>query len=280
VEVSVVVPTRDRADAVARCLRALAADGKPPDEVVIVDDNGRDTAALRGIVSRHPGARLVHADGRGPAAARNAGAAEAGGEIVCFTDDDCEPAPGWARLLAARAREGTGAAAGRTMLAANASAYDAATQTIVDRLQLDSLDPATGALGFAPTCNLACSRDLLRELPFDASFPDAAGEDREWCARIGAAGSPPGYEPRAVVRHRPRLTAGSFLRQHFRYGRGGARFRAATRAAGTLGSPPPASFYRHLAAGAARRGPAVAGLVGVAQLATAAGVAAERIAPG
>ena len=278
--VSVVVPTRDRVASLARCLGALAAGGEPDHEIVVVDDGGGGgDAAIRDVVAEHPGARLVRAGGHGPAAARNLGAAEAGGAIVCFTDDDCEPAAGWARVLAERAGEGTGVAAGRTVLAADASRYDAATQTIVERLQLDSLDPGTGAVSFAPTCNLACSRELLRELPFDASFPDAAGEDREWCARVSAAERPPRYEPDAVVVHRPGLTAGAFLRQQFRYGRGGARFRAAARAAGRSGSPPPASFYRGVAAAGARRGPAVAALVSVAQLASAAGAAAERLTP-
>jgi GT2 family glycosyltransferase len=198
---------------------------------------------------------------------------------VCFTDDDCEPAPRWAELLAARARDGAGVAAGRTITASDATPYDVAAQTIVERLQLDSLDPATGALGFAPTCNLACSPELLRELPFDASFPDASGEDRDWCARAGAAGAAPRYEPEAVVVHRPGLSASSFLRQQYRYGRGGVRFRAAARAAGRPGGVAPASFYRGLAVTAARRGPTVGALIGVAQVATAAGGIAERLAP-
>ena len=277
-DISVVIPTRDRLDAVSRCLRALTAGGDPGHEVVVVDDGGRDATALRELVASHPRARLVHAAGRGPAAARNAGAAEAGGEIVCFTDDDCEPAPGWAEVLAVHARDGAGIAAGRTVLDADASRFDVAAQTIVEQLQLASLDTATGALGFAPTCNLACSRALLRDVPFDGSFRDAAGEDREWCARAAAAGCPPRYEPRAVVVHRPRLTAGSFMRQQFRYGRGGVRFRAAARAAGEPASRAPASFYLGLAGAAARRGPGVGALVGAAQLASAAGAASERLA--
>ena len=54
--VSVVVPARDDAEHLARCLRLLAAQTRPADEVVVVDNASIDGTA---DVARAAGARVV-----------------------------------------------------------------------------------------------------------------------------------------------------------------------------------------------------------------------------
>lgn len=265
--VSVVVPTRDRPEKLRRCLAALAGTG----EVVVVDDGSSEEARVAQI-ARDAGARLVRLDGRGPAAARNAGTMAASGEVVCFTDDDCEPREGWAESLAAPILAGESrSTAGRTAVAERAGAAERAWQAIADHLQRAADAPGSPSPGFAPTCNLACARELLRRLPFDEAFPVAAGEDRDWCARAAELGAVPRLVPAATVVHRPDLTPGSFLRQQYRYGRGGARYRAAGtgRRLGSVG------FYVGLLRAGFAAGPGAGVLVLGAQLAGAAGVIRE-----
>ena len=93
--VSVIVPVRDGAAHVGRCLAALCAQSWPPDalEIIVVDDGSIDET--RGRVRDHPVTLLVERGGRGPYAARNAGLARATGEILAFTDADCVPAKDW-----------------------------------------------------------------------------------------------------------------------------------------------------------------------------------------
>jgi glycosyltransferase involved in cell wall biosynthesis len=269
-QVSVVVPTRDRPAALARCLAALATPQADDLELVVVDDGSRDRGAVE-AAGRASGARVVRTPGRGPAAARNLGARAAAGDVVCFTDDDCVPEPGWAAALAA-ATSRTGVAAGRTVSPPGAPAPVRASQAIVEHLQVASLAPADGLLAFAPSCNIAATREALARLPFDESFPSAAGEDRDWSARAVGAALAPAYAPDAVVVHHQRLGGGGFLRQQYRYGRGAARFR---RGDGERRLAP-AGFYAALLRRGFAEGAAVGGLVAVAQLATAAGVLAER----
>ena len=79
---SVVVPTYERPDALRGCLESLTALDYPREryEVVVVDDGGR--APLEEVVAparERMRVELVSQPRGGPAAARNAGVARAGG---------------------------------------------------------------------------------------------------------------------------------------------------------------------------------------------------------
>ncbi len=270
--VAVVVPTRDRPDSLARCLAALAQQTVAA-EIVVVDDASTDGAAVARVVETCSGSRLVRGEGRGPAAARNLGARAARGDVIAFTDDDCVPAPDWLERLVARHR-GAEVVAGRTISRASASPPVRAAQTITNHLVEESVTADGLEVGFAPTCNLAVRQHLLRALPFDEGYPLAAGEDRDWCARLAAAGIRLAYEPAAVVVHAPTMGWRGFWRQQVRYGHGAHRFRAG-------GVPersrPRARFYVALLRKGFRQGFAVGVLVVVAQLATAIGMARSAI---
>lgn len=272
--VSVVVPTRDRPDQLVRCLSALARQSVRSFEVVVLDDGSAQQGAVAAAVGTEPRARLVRTGGRGPAAARNAGAREARGAILCFTDDDCEPSATWIEALVAAIEHGAAAAAGPTLNARPQSACATASQAIVDHVTEATLERATGRVGFVPSCNLACRAEVLSPVPFDERFPLAAGEDRDWCARLAERGLFISFTAGARVEHRPQLTLGGFWRQQLRYGRGAWRFRRA--AAGRPGLAPPRYYARLLRRGFAR-GPRVGALVCLAQVAVALGVVAEAV---
>lgn len=247
--VSVVVPTRDRPEALRRCVAAIEAQTIEA-EIVVVEDLDR----------------------RGPAWARNEGVRRATGEVVCLTDDDCEPEPGWAAALTAPILAGeVGAATGPVAIGTGATAADRAWEAIVHYLQVRAAAPGTASPGFAVTANLAATRSLLERLPFDESFPAAAGEDRDWGERAARAGSPARFVPESVVIHQSGMSAGSFLRQQYRYGRGASRYRAS--APGRRRGAP--SFYTGLLRTAFRAGVIPGLMVTAAQAATAAGTLAE-----
>jgi hypothetical protein len=87
VNISVVIPARNAAGYLPRCLAALAASTRRPNEILVVDDRSTDSGAM---VAELSGARVIRMDapGRGPAAARNRGAQAARGDVIAFVDAD------------------------------------------------------------------------------------------------------------------------------------------------------------------------------------------------
>ena len=151
-----VVVTRDRPQALERCLTALTWQRGVSLEIVVVDDASADSEAVGEAVAETlraadvaPPTHIVEGAGRGPAAARNLGVAVATGAVVCFIDDDCVATPGWAQRLAAACASG-GAAAGLTVADPAAGLAARASQLLTNALQQASLDPTAGTLGFAP----------------------------------------------------------------------------------------------------------------------------------
>ena len=83
--VTVVVPVLDDADQLHDCLTALAAQTRPADEVVVVDDGSTDASAL---VAARFGARVVSEPIRAIAAAAARGYDTATGSIIARVDSD------------------------------------------------------------------------------------------------------------------------------------------------------------------------------------------------
>jgi len=265
---SVVVPTRERARPLRSCLDALEAQDAPFEyEIVVVDDSPARSATA-------DGARLVATGGAGPAAARNAGVEAADGPFVLLIDDDCVAPPSWLRLMVARAEAGDDVVvAGPTVNGETGSALAEASQQIVTWLS-EATRSGDGEPPFAPTSNICCRREILRDVPFDPAFPRAAAEDRDWCARLAAAGHGLVFEVAAPVYHHALLGLGEYLRRHFRYGAGARSYR---KRHGGRAPAQSASSYASLLRRAFRRGNRVGGAILLAQAATAAGYAVAAL---
>lgn len=280
--ISVVVPTRDRPGSLSRCLDALVAQDSHAFEVIVVDDGSADHSAVAEAVdwarnqatARWSGTpltiELIRGSGDGPAQARNLGVEHAKAPVIAFTDDDCRPDHGWLDSLLGRFLEGCEAVAGATANAVRDNPFARASQAITNHLCEHSLD--SDVVTFAPTSNIAALRSLCAAVPFDGRYPLAAGEDRDWCARLIAAGAAIRYEPAARVEHFQDLDARAFWRQQVRYGRGAYRYRSG---AGHDRHLPHWSFYRDLLLSGFRQSSVVGGLIAVAQIATAVGYARE-----
>lgn len=216
---SVVIPTRNRPESLARLLESIRS-SVPPEggyEIVIVNDGGQDLSAL----AARFGARLITQPASGAAAARNRGVEAAQGEFVLFTDDDCRVARDWIGRLASRtAREPSALVMGKVLNGLPSNPWAVAGQTLHD-IVVEYFNSRPGQPGFFTANNFCLRRqDWLSAGGMNAAWRVCGGEEREFAVRWAARGGRVVLEPTAVVHHFHDLTALRFLGQQFRYGRG------------------------------------------------------------
>ena len=277
---SVVVPACGRTEDLRRCLAALAAQEPVAGGLeVIVSIDGPDPApsAVRAVALDGLDLQVIQASRTGPAGARNRGAAVATKALLGFVDDDCEPAAGWAAALAAALERDPDALVGGPLL--NPYPRDssaAASHAVVEALYECATED------FLASANLALRRDRFEALGgFDESFPTAAAEDRDLCARAVDRGLRVLHVDEARVLHHRRSGPLQLWRHHAEYGRGARRL---ARRRESLGQPPvragrgfPRALLRStLHAARQARSPAVVPLVAVTQVAAAWGHATCR----
>lgn len=203
-EVSVVIPARNSARFLGDQLEALAAqDFDGAWEVLVVDNGSTDgTAAVAASWETRLPLSVVSARERtGSFYARNRGASQARGKIVCFCDADDLVAPTW---IAAYVR------ALRTA--------HAATGPLLDMEGRKDGQPWLEGR-HASSGNLAVRRDVWDELGgFLEEVPEHAAE-MEFSWRLLGAGFRLVYVPEAAIRYRPRSAFWSTFRQRLRWGR-------------------------------------------------------------
>lgn len=214
-DVTVIVPVRDRADLLARCLTALSTEH----QVIVVDDASRNPAAVAEVAARH-GAKLIRRDvNGGPGAARNTGLAYATGDLVAFVDSDCEPAPDWITrlsghfadpLVAVAAPRITGRAAMTT-----AGRYTGSNGALDLGGRPGRVMPRS-AISYVPTAAVLVRRQALDGHRFDESL--RVGEDVDLIWRLHEAGWRIRYDPSVQAAHHEPATWAQLLARRYRYG--------------------------------------------------------------
>jgi GT2 family glycosyltransferase len=97
VHISIIVPVYNAPQALRECLSALSDSSGADAEIIVVDDASTDDTPA---VAARMGVRLLRLTrNSGPAAARNYGARQARGDILCFVDADVVVGPEMVRHL-------------------------------------------------------------------------------------------------------------------------------------------------------------------------------------
>ena len=232
--VSVVIPAYWSHATLAPCLQALRRQTRLPDEIVVVNSSPEsETAALiRGafpevIFEQNPVRLLPHA-------ARNRGVELATGDVLVFTDPDCEADANWlAAMLAAVA------AGHECLVGAMDVKRDSWRQWGVHLCKFHWLLPGlpAGVRVHASTGNACYTRSLWQRIgPFPGGVFCGDGV-LAW--RAAQAGHVPRFVPEAVVKHHHDLSLAGLCLQRFRRGQeyGRVRMELDARGAGELHLP-------------------------------------------
>lgn len=194
--ISVVIPHLNQPDMLDRCLTSLAANTRPADEVIVVDNGSTVLPDVPANVT------LLQEDTPGPGPARNLGVAHASGDVLAFIDADCIADPHWlqaaedgmaqAAILGGDVRIGYVDPAKLTALESYESIYAYQMQRYIERE------------GFTGTGNLVVSHAVLEDVGPFAGLSIA--EDKDWGQRATAKGHVITYAPDMRVYHPARET--------------------------------------------------------------------------
>ncbi len=233
-ELSVVIPTYNRRETLARVLRGLDDQTLPSGayEVIVVDDGSGDGTsellkAFRGAFRL----QTIAQKNTGPAGARNRGVRAASGEIIVFLGDDTVPEREFLEVHLQSHR----AAGSRKVAVLGYTGWPRERRVTPFLHHINEYglqfgyelieDPDAVPFNFFYTSNISAPRQALLDVGlFDTTFPDAAWEDIELSYRLFQSGSVIVYRPRAVVRHHHAITFDSFRRRQERSGRAAAIF--------------------------------------------------------
>jgi glycosyltransferase involved in cell wall biosynthesis len=251
---TVVVPTRNRADNLDGALSALLAQdpATPPFEIIPVDNGSTDGTwnCLSRFADAHTRVRPVSEPRPGVSHARNAGIAAARAPIIAFTDDDVRVGSNWVKSIVSSFSTYCDAAAiGGKVL----PAWPCSPPSWLDRaswgpLALVDYGPAPIRVSRErPLCligaNVAMRASAFSEIGlFSPAFP--RGQDQEWLERLYERGGHGMYDPSIVIASpvpQDRMTKTYHRQWHYGRGRFLARMRLpeleATRSGHLFGVP-------------------------------------------
>jgi GT2 family glycosyltransferase len=207
---SVVIPARDEPE-LRRCVAALLSGDRRAGEVVVIDDGSVDPIADLGegvIVLREPVAK-------GPASARNRGAATTSGDILVFVDADVEVGPDTLAALERRLNAGPDFGAIQTVYAPEPGigGFATAFQNLLQHYNFVSISDPEDFVGLSSYC-VAVRREAFDAAGgFDSTITRATVEDDNLGHALVQNGWRIVVATEIEVRHLARFTLGGISRR-------------------------------------------------------------------
>ena len=213
--VSIIIPAYNAAQTIEGCIGALQQQTTAEEtEIIVVDDASTDDTAR---VAAAIGVRVISEGKLGKSGSRNAGAGAAKGEILLFTDADCEPLPDWIEQMIAPFRQDP------AVVGVKGAYYSRQTELVARFTQLE-VEERYDRMRKLPTTNFidtyaaAYKRDIFLENGgFDIDLPEV--EDQDFSFRLAAKGYKMVFAPEARVYHRHTVSAVHYFRRKFAIGK-------------------------------------------------------------
>lgn len=220
--VSIIIPTRDAPEYLARCLASIfERSSYRRFEIILVDNDTCDPEALA-VMQRYPVRRVPFSGPFNYSRANNLGAAQAQGEYLVLLNNDTEVLePDWIQHLLYYARQPDIGAAGGLLLYPNHTVQHAGVvvgmSTVADHVMrgfdanedgyFGSLACAREVLALTAACLMIKKKDFVSLNGFDEQFRTHF-QDVDLCLRLWSLGLRLIYTPRAVLVHHESVTRG------------------------------------------------------------------------
>jgi glycosyltransferase involved in cell wall biosynthesis len=196
---TVIVPTFDDWDRLQACLDCLAAQSVDQGMFEVIVANNNATPTIPASLRLPENARIIHVARPGSYAARNAALREARGEVLFFTDSDCEPDTRWIEAGCAAISDlgPYDRVAGAVELFPKGERWTG--PELFDRVYWMQQQEFVRN-GWCVTANLVTRRAAfdLADLFSEDRF---SGGDREWNIRATELGSRIVFSPDTLIRH-------------------------------------------------------------------------------
>jgi glycosyltransferase involved in cell wall biosynthesis len=211
---SLVIPAYNASKTIRTCLESALNQtiSRESYEIIVVDDGSTDGMAK--IVEEYP-VRLLRQENQGPAVARNKGAYAASGDILVFTDSDCElDAHFLVQMGEIFERE--------PAIAGVQGSYRTKQREFMARFGQVEIETRYAKMAREPyidfigTYAAAYRRSVFVENDgFDTGFPRASGEDTEFSYKVQKQGHKLVFSTEAFVYHQHPASLKHYLRVKF-----------------------------------------------------------------
>ena len=227
-QVSIIIPSHNRAYQLERCLRSLFVMDYPVHnglEIIVVDDASTDeTSTMLQQLLQEPVARgkeihiIHHSHQQGVARCRNAGAEAAHYDLLAYIDSDCVASPNWLADLVPAFQDVHIGAIGGLIRAYERHSMLGRYEDVRSSLFMGSHPQQVrleGPLTYLPTANFLVRRSIWQQLGGFA--PLAFGEDVDFCRRLLNTSFNILYLPQGTVYHDYRTRLWPFISIHAFY---------------------------------------------------------------
>ena len=212
--VSVIIPAYNSSKTIQNTLSVLKKQTYPKElyEIIVVDDGSSDNTAE---VANEMDVVVLFQSNQGAGAARNLGVKNAGGEIVLFTDSDCEPEYDWIERMVEPFKD--------PEIVGAKGFYKTKQQEKIARFAQVEYDIKCSMLkkehyiDFIDTYSAAYRRDVFLNVGgFDVIYTTASGEDSELSYKLALKGYKMVAVHNAFVYHLHPDTVFKYLKKKYR----------------------------------------------------------------
>ncbi len=211
-KISIIIPVHNGASTLRECLQAVCSNGYPVREIIIVDDASTDSSLE--IAADFPVEIIRRNEASGPAAARNAGAIAAKGDVLFFIDADVIAPKNTLSVIAKSFDDASvDAITGRFSPRQRYANFSSEYKNLWMHHTYSRLD---GEVSLFYTSSAAARRDVFIHAGlFDENYRTPSVEDTDFGHRLTQAGHAVHVNKDLAVEHVKKYSFGKMLRNDF-----------------------------------------------------------------